>query len=226
MNEVKYFGEEERIVDAYKTIKDKSTVNWSDEQYASIRKVIKAHYLSEQDFTCYFCKQKFHVKSHRVWDAEHLISKKTHPSFMFEPKNLCICCPDCNNEKRDKSVLDRDDRVRFPTSSAAYKIVHPHFDVYEEHLKVLVPGKLYEFKTRKKGRFTYRLYGLDRFMEDSGRRSNTGSSQNVRDLLKSALVDSSEYDNIEMQLLEELLLKNSSKIGDGDVISVLKKLRE
>lgn len=224
MNEVNYEGKEKSLIDEFKALRDKSSANWSDEKYSSVRKIIKDHYLKEQNYTCCFCKQKFYVKSNRVWDAEHIISKIAHPEFMFEPKNLCISCPDCNNEKRDKSVLDRENIVRFPTSSSAYKIVHPHFDKYEDHLNVLVVGKLYEWKT-KKGLFTYRIYGLDRFMEDSGRNSSTDSCSNVKKLMKSALISSNDYEVVEKELLEELILKYSSKIGDGEAISAIKNLR-
>jgi len=224
MNKVNYKGKDEEQVIEFNLLKDKSPENWSDEKYSSVRKTIKDHYLKEQNFTCCFCKQQIFVKSNRAWDAEHIISKFSHPAFMFEPQNLCISCPDCNNEKRDKGVLDRESRVRFPTISSAYKVVHPHFDKYEEHLKVLVVGKLYKWKT-KKGRFTCRIYGLDRFMEDSGRNSNVESGSNVQKLMKSALISSTDYEIVEKQLLEELLLKYSSIIGDGEAVGAIKKLR-
>ena len=225
MDEVVFKGKDEELISEFKKLKDKKSVSWSDEIYSNVRKTIKDHYLKEQCYTCCFCKQKIIVKSNRAWDAEHIISKYSHPAFMFEPKNLCISCPDCNNEKRDKGVLDRENRVKFPVNSKAYKVVHPHFDKYEDHIKVLVAGKLYEWKT-KKGRFTYRIYGLDRFMEDSGRNSNVESGSKVEKLMKSALVSSDDYERAEMELLEELLLQYSPVIGDGIVIGAIKKLRK
>jgi len=225
MNEVEFFGEDKELVAKFNSLKDKSLVAWGDEKYSRVRKTIKDHYLKEQDYTCFFCKQRIVVKNNRAWDAEHLISKSSHPVFMFEPKNLCISCPDCNNEKNDKRVLDREDRVRFPTLSKAYKIVHPHFDNYEDHLKVIVPGELYQYRhNSKKGLFTYRTYGLDRFMEDAGRAK--GIDPKFRDLLISVLISTKNSESIEDELLEELLLKRSAKIGSKETLDVIKKLRK
>lgn len=103
--------------------------------------------------------------------------------------------------------------------------MHPHFDKYEEHLTVLVEGKLYEYKTTK-GKLTYRIYGLDRFMEDAGRDTSAESGSKVQQLMKSALVSPSNYENIEKELLEELILKYSSIIGSGESINAIKQLRK
>lgn len=225
MNEVKYLGKDMALVAEFNRLQDKSSSKWEDEKYSNVRKTIKDHYLKEQDYTCCFCKQRIVVKSNRAWDIEHIIPKSTHPAFMFEPKNLCASCPDCNNEKRNKGVLDRDNRVRFPVVSTAYKIVHPHFDKYEEHLTVLVEGKLYGYKTTK-GKLTYRIYGLDRFMEDAGRDTSAESGSKVQQLMKSALVSPSNYESVERELLEELILKYSSIIGNGESINAIKQLRK
>lgn len=223
MNEVVYTGNDLCLVNEFNQLDDKKTVAWSDDKYLTIRKTIKSHYLKEQDYTCFFCRQKFIVKSHRVWDTEHIISKSTHPSFMFEPKNLCVTCTDCNNDKRDGKVLDRESRVRFPNISSAYKIVHPHFDIYDEHISVLVVGQLYTYKTPK-GRYTIRAYGLDRFMADSGRARDQNNNDNVRKLMLSALADSANYEAQEKKLLSELLKKQSGRIGSDLTLDVLKKL--
>lgn len=225
MNEVIYLGEDLDLVNEFNSLKDKESVSWSDEKYSHVRKTIKNHYLKEQDHTCFFCRQRIVVNSNRAWDAEHIISKSTHPGFMFEPKNLCITCPDCNNEKRDGRVLDRESRVRFPMSSNAYKIVHPHFDSYDDHLDVIVVGKLYRIKTPK-GRYTYRIYGLDRFMMDAGLCREENGSDKVQKLMQSALVDSKNYEVYEEKLLEYLLLKHSKKIGSETTLDAIKKLRQ
>ena len=225
MNEVIFVGEDLEQINEFNELKDKSSVSWSDDKYSHVRKTIKDHYLKEQDYTCFFCRQRIVVNSNRAWDAEHIISKSTHPNFMFEPKNLCITCPDCNNEKRDGRVLDRESRVRFPMNSAAYKIVHPHFDNYYEHLDVIVVGKLYRIKTTK-GRYTYRIYGLDRFMMDAGFCREEHASDKVQGLMQSALTDSKNYEVYEMQVLEELLLKHSKKIGSETTLDAIQNLRQ
>lgn len=225
VNEVIFLGEDLDLVNEFNFLKEKDSVSWSDEKYSHVRKTIKDHYLKEQDYTCFFCRQRIVVNSNRAWDAEHIISKATHPSFMFEPKNLCITCPDCNNEKRDGRVLDRESRVRFPMTSAAYRIVHPHFDNYDEHLDVIVLGKLYRIKTPK-GRNTYRIYGLDRFMMDAGSGREEKVCDEVQTLMQAALVDSKNYEANEKKILEALLLKHSKKIGCDVTLDAVKKLRQ
>ena len=225
MNEVSYLGEDLDLVTEFNNLKDKKSVSWSDEKYTHIRKTIKDHYLKEQNYTCFFCRQRIIVTSNRAWDAEHVISKLTHPDFMFEPKNICIACPDCNNEKRDNQVLKRDNIIKFPRSSNAYKTVHPHFDNYIDHLKVIVEGKLYQWKTTK-GRYTYRIYGLDRFMKDSGRSGKTDIDSRMQNLMKAALTDTSDYEMHEKTLLEELLLKYSEKLGSKTTLSAIQNLRK
>ncbi|GAA3918312.1 hypothetical protein [Litoribacillus peritrichatus] len=225
MNEVLFSGKELELVNDFKDLKDKRSVSWGDDKFSILRKQIKDHYLVEQNYTCCFCRQRIVVKSNRAWDAEHIISKSTHPDFMFEPRNLCISCPDCNNEKSDKQVLDRDNRVRFPENSRAYKIVHPHFDKYEEHLNVIVEGKLYKWKTPK-GRNTIRIYGLDRFLEDTGRNNPNRANEKSRNIMASALSNSQDYEKLEMELLQHLVLKNADRIGAEETINMLKKLEE
>lgn len=225
MNEVIFLEEDLYLINEFNSLEDKGSVSWSDDKYSHIRKTIKSHYLKEQNYTCFFCRQRMVVNSNRAWDAEHIISKSTHPSFMFEPKNLCIACPDCNNEKRDGRVLDRESRVKFPMHSNAYKIVHPHFDIYDDHLEVIVVGKLYRIKTPK-GRYTYRIYGLDRFMMDAGLCREQNRSDNVQKLMQSALMDPKSYELYEERILEELLLKHSRKIGSEETLNAIKKLRQ
>ncbi len=225
MNAVNYTGNEKKLVDKYLESKIQSPDIWECDEYAPVRKRIKDHYLFEQNYTCAFCQQKHRVKHNRVWDVEHIISKTGHPQFLFEPKNLCISCPDCNIEKGEKGVLDRENRVKFTDKSEAYKIVHPHFDKYEEHIKVLVKGKLYQFKT-KKGRKTIQTYGLDRFMEDAGRNKVSNHNTEIKELLTSLLYseDSNEHKKLEDRLLRNLILKRSPDIGNDNVVAILKSI--
>lgn len=74
---------------------------WDSEErnICRIKKSIKDHYIIAQDYTCPYCKQRIEVDHNGAWDAEHIIPKSSHPSFVFEPLNLCVSCKDCNNEK-------------------------------------------------------------------------------------------------------------------------------
>ena len=60
-----------------------------------------------------------------------------HTFLLFFYLYLFVVYNDCNNEKRDKTVLENNNRRRLPIRSEDYIIVHPHFDDYDEHIKVI-----------------------------------------------------------------------------------------
>lgn len=134
-----------------------------DEGVKKIKIKIKQHYIFEQKHNCYYCKQRIVVKHSAAWDAEHVIPRKTHPSFCFEPENICIVCKDCNNAKNAEIILANPKAKRFPRESKNYTIVHPHFDTYDEHINVIEPGLLYRGKTDK-GENSIRACNLKRFI--------------------------------------------------------------
>lgn len=135
----------------------------NEDSLAKIKKHIKGHYIEVQDYTCVYCKQRVEIKHNAVWDAEHIIPKDKYPDFMFEPENLCISCKDCNQEKLNKNVLTNEDRKTFPKESKDYKIIHPHFDTYHKHIKIL-KSSLFFVPMDKKGRATIETCGLLRFL--------------------------------------------------------------
>jgi len=227
MIEVKFSSSERAVIEDYDRSTNKSASDWTDKIFDLVKKSIKDHYLKEQNYTCCFCKQKIRVKHNRAWDTEHIISRSSHPEFMFHPQNLCVTCIDCNTEKSSKEVLSTPkQRVRFPNRSSAYVIIHPHFDIYDDHLRVIVAGQVYEWKTPK-GRATHSIYGLDRFLKVADRPQLPDS--NVKRLMISALTskdDDESYDSIELELLEYLALKHSEKLGPQISIDIIKKLKE
>lgn len=168
MKAIEYKASDLQLINEFNKLKDHSQEEWSDNKYSTVKKSIKDHYLREQNFTCPFCQQRIVVTHNASWDTEHIISKKKYRQFMFEPKNLCVTCKDCNLEKSDKNVLTKQTVTYFPKTSKAYIIVHPHFDQYKDHITVLKPGKSYRYKTEK-GRKTIQIYGLDRFHKDANR---------------------------------------------------------
>ncbi|MEX5685430.1 HNH endonuclease [Pseudomonas silesiensis] len=227
MIEVNFSISERATIDNYEHSINKSASDWTDKIFDLVKKSIKDHYLKEQNYTCSFCKQKIRVKHNRAWDTEHIISRSSHPAFMFHPQNLCVTCIDCNTEKSSKEVLSTPkQKIRFPNKSSAYIIIHPHFDTYDDHLKVIVAGQLYEWKTPK-GRATLNIYGLDRFLKVADRTQLP--DPNVRRLMMAALTskdDVGSYGSFELELLEHLALKHSKKLGPQMSIDIIKKLKE
>lgn len=188
------------------------------EKFSALKKSIKDHYLSEQDFTCFFCRQQIRVANNRAWDTEHLLARTTYPNFMFEPRNLCVTCPDCNNEKSSKNILSSSKpRKKFPEKSNAYRIAHPHIDNYFEHIRPLIKGLLYMYLTDK-GRATIRIYGLDRFQKISGR-SSSYDPKLYKLLLKVLLENSSDAS---FDLIRFLLTERADALGAENYLEIMR----
>lgn len=152
----------------------------------NIKKSIKDHYILAQDYTCPYCQQRMEIDHNATWDAEHIIPKSSHPKFTFTPLNLCVSCKDCNNEKRDKKVLVNNNRSTFPSRSTDYKIVHPHFDNFHDHIRVIELAGYY-LPLTEKGRRTIEKCGLLRFAYKFANYGST-SQENKETILELANV--------------------------------------
>ncbi|WP_267406086.1 MULTISPECIES: HNH endonuclease [unclassified Chryseobacterium] len=115
--------------------------DWSHEDLKDIRKFIRDYY---RDLTkkCSYCRKEISLQSANNCHIEHIIPKSSNKKFMFEPKNLCVICSDCNEIKKNKEVEGNIDKVisnnkaykQYPRSKDSFLIVHPHFDNYDEHI--------------------------------------------------------------------------------------------
>lgn len=108
---------------------------WADERVTLIKKQAKNHYIRQQSFRCCYCDERSATMNNRVWDLEHIVPKAVHPRFMFEPRNLAVSCPDCNNAKSDKETLVDPSLANFPGQAESFKVVHPHFDEWNSHIR-------------------------------------------------------------------------------------------
>lgn len=164
---VSFEGELENIIDEYLYQLSNGLCDniWSknDDSLKKVKKHIKEHYLNAQDYTCSYCKQRIEVGHNAIWDIEHIIPKDKYPNFIFEPMNLCVVCKDCNLEKRNKDVLTNTSRKTFPIKSEDYLIIHPHFDDYRNHMKIL-NSSLFFIPLDRKGKETIETCGLLRFL--------------------------------------------------------------
>ena len=134
---------------------------WDRDDVAVVRKEAKQHYVGEQTYRCCYCDRSLHSQHGRVWDVEHVVSRSTHPQFLFEPQNLAVACVECNGEKSNARVLRTPNRKTYPRKSDAFLICHPHFDVLADHVLILLE-RLY-FPRSDKGRRTIEICGLLRF---------------------------------------------------------------
>ncbi|WP_299775926.1 hypothetical protein [uncultured Pseudoteredinibacter sp.] len=215
---VVYSEESQLVVDQYESDRASQNHNyWSDDEVEEVKREIKSHYKSEQNLTCVYCKVKYPVQHSAVWDVEHIVARENSPHFMFTPKNLCVACKDCNNEKSNKHVLTNRRRVRYPTRSSDFTIIHPHIDNYDDHIAIHL-GTIYSPKSDK-GRETIEACGLLRFSYSAGG-WNSAITQ-IPDLMETAnnmLNEESEAvrDQLMMQilLLAQIQLSNSLLIDD------------
>jgi uncharacterized protein (TIGR02646 family) len=108
--------------------------DWDNNIFSTLKGEIRDALRPEQNNKCCYCKRELGYDIKEV-DIEHIIPKATYPTFTFEPRNLALSCPACNTIKGDKSVLSKE-IVRHPKHSKYHIIVHPHYDDYDDHIKI------------------------------------------------------------------------------------------
>jgi uncharacterized protein (TIGR02646 family) len=143
---------------------------WEDKSVTEIKSRIKKHYISQQNQTCAYCKVDLHTSHGMVWDTEHIIDKDSSPQWIFEPLNLCVSCKGCNQSKGNRTATKSTSYKSFPNKKTNYRIVHAHFDNYEDHIQVAVPGVTYRYRSEK-GKKTIEVCGLLRYHEVGGRKN-------------------------------------------------------
>lgn len=145
-----------------KKLKDENIDIWGCDEAEHLRRSIKAHGIKSQNRLCCYCKEKVNSDNFKVWEVEHVLPQSDYSSFTFEPENLAVACPDCNTIKSNAKVTTSKARLRLPTRSELYFIVHPHFDTYDAH--ILKVGLVYHPRSSK-GRKTIEICGLLRYVE-------------------------------------------------------------
>ena len=145
--------------------------NWSDEKLLNIRKEIRDHYRKVQKGICIYCRQSVSLQSASNAHVEHIAPKSLYSKFMFEPKNLCVVCADCNEIKREKEVTNCcEDTISttpkiYPRSSGSFIIYHPHFDEWDKHI-LLFSG--FYIDITQKGAMTISICRLNRKLHKFG----------------------------------------------------------
>lgn len=150
--------------------------DWSNDDLQELRKEIRDFYKFEQRGICAFCRNSVSMTSTLNCHIEHIVPKSKHIAFIFEPKNLCVVCAECNTIKKEQETLSTIEdtltlskgkaRKKYPTVSTAFKIVHPHFDRYQDHIIRL--GDYYYVDRTKKGNFTIGACRLNRMLHEFG----------------------------------------------------------
>ncbi len=117
----------------------------------SFKKNLRDDMYKKQNKLCAFC--RIHVPLACVpMHREHIVYKNKHPQWTFLPENLCVACPSCNEYKGTTEVLVDPQTDTYPNVGDGFKIIHPLYDRYSDHIELL-GGILYRGKTDK-GAFT------------------------------------------------------------------------
>ena len=158
------------LIEQKKATANFSHTNWGDEDLQPVRREIREHYRNVQRLVCVYCLGSVSAHSAVGAPVEHIVPKSQHLHFMFEPENLCVICPDCNKFKSNRESLVNPvltaNRVNYPKNSALYRIVHPHFDSYSNHIAKF--NRLY-VECSDKGGYTIYICNLNRFFRRFGR---------------------------------------------------------
>ena len=169
------FGDEELFLiytlsmDTAFTFKD-----WGHEALESLRCSIRDFYRNEQKGICVYCRKDISLRSASNCQVEHVAPKSLYPEFIFEARNLCVICADCNEIKREQESLNRavdtvkskNARDRYPRTSNSFMLVHPHFDIYSDHIEIV--GNYFYVDKTKKGHFTIGACRLNRKLYEFG----------------------------------------------------------
>lgn len=181
----------------------------------SFKKNLRKDMYKKQNELCAYC--RIHIPLACVpMHREHIVYKDRHPQWMFLPENLCVACPCCNDYKKATEVLEDPLIKTYPKASNGFKIIHPFYDRYSDHIELL-GGILYRGKTDK-GRFTIdtcHLYRVE-LAEERARQilyvENKGSV--VAELLRLVNSSTNQYDDSQKELfdhIKDLVKKYKSK---------------
>ncbi|WP_196890394.1 HNH endonuclease [Aureivirga marina] len=207
---VTFTPEQQSLINSKLNDPDFTHQHWGNDDLLDLRRHIRNHYRGLSGF-CSYCKNEVSISSASNAHIEHIIPKSQIPKFIFTPKNLCVVCCDCNEIKKNKIInnelenpLSNENRnyIRYPNSSNSFKIVHPHFDNYNDH--IAKNGNLY-IDLSDKGSFTIYICRLNRRAHEYGLDGDlTSHLDAIRGL--------------------NILMDNDDREKDNSIISRFKKL--
>ncbi|WP_318486493.1 HNH endonuclease [Photobacterium leiognathi] len=214
-NPVIYSEDLESLMASTQSSEGFSHTSWSIADLQVLRVHVRNHYRIQQQGICAYCRQRVSLKSAANCHVEHIAPKSKYPQFMFEPKNLCVACADCNEIKKEQETMGEepdpicngDDRVRYPRAASSFYIVHPHFDDYDEHIEIF--NGHYVDKTDK-GHFTIGACKLNRRLRAFGWEETLISEPELNCLMTDFLgADDAIVKNEKLQSIKRALVKVS-----------------
>ena len=211
-NHVQFDAEMTKQIDSKLKDSQFTHKNWGNSDLENIRCHIRNFYRNEQKGICAYCQGPVSLRSASNCHVEHIAPKSIYPSFIFKEKNFCVACADCNEIKREQETLGEEPdtvvngaaRAQYPRSSSAFKIVHPHFDVYSDHI-VIFNG--YYVDCSLKGNFTIGACKLNRRLYEFGWEEPLVSEVEISEMMNQYLDSEDSIEkNDKLQKLKRTLI--------------------
>lgn len=176
--------EQKLINENYKSHKD-----WSKSNLQLVKNNLKQYLRYVQKNQCCYCRQDLGF-DYRLVDIEHIVDKRDHWSFGFEPRNLALSCPACNSCKTDQETLKDKSVKEYPEDGDSFVIIHPYFDNYSDHIDVHYPVFV---SWSKKGDKTIEYCKLNRLRNVEARQKETMQKMSlVNALLNGSIAEGHE----------------------------------
>lgn len=115
--------------------------DWDKTQFKSLKQNLRLFLRYQQGNFCCYCKKELGYDIGET-HIEHIVSRNEYADYGFEPYNLAISCPGCNEKKGDKPVCINVPSNIYSHKSKDYMIVHPYFDDYNQHIQVDGPLRI------------------------------------------------------------------------------------
>ncbi|NIA00731.1 HNH endonuclease [Massilia sp. CCM 8734] len=114
--------------------------DWGHSSFDWLKEHLKTGLRKQQCDRCCYCRRTLRFDKGPV-EIEHVVNKAKggmYAHFTFILKNLALACKDCNNGKGQKVVLRTPlpAHSAYPSSSAPFLWVHPHFHNYSDHILI------------------------------------------------------------------------------------------
>lgn len=158
---ITFSDDSKKLIDHFEANPSLDHNYWNDPNLLPLRTEVRDFYRGQQRFICCYCRKDISRIGSRNSQVDHIISKGLKKEFLFHPKNLCAVCEDCNTSKGEKPTFRNKKLKKYPRSSGAFTIYHPHFDNYSDEV-IVTNGIFYSGKTTK-GINTVAMCNLGRF---------------------------------------------------------------
>ncbi|MGI2880656.1 HNH endonuclease [Vibrio furnissii] len=204
------------LEDVMSTIKSNDNFDhksWGCAELEVVRAYVRNHYRKQQQGLCAYCRNPVSTQSASNCHVEHIAPKSRYTKFMFEPKNLCVACADCNEIKKEQETLGEEpdpivkgnSRIHYPRSTNSFYIVHPHFDNYDDHIEIF--NGHYVDKSDK-GHFTIGACRLNRRLRAFGWEETLISEPELNKLMTEYLdAEDGILKNDKLQSIKRALVK-------------------